>query len=91
MLQDLPDDPAAAEFDDLPADADEATRQDLAERMIPYVRALRSKHPAGDSDAPRGARFARRTLDQAVKDLHNPAQLDVLGRIEVLLGTPPRT
>lgn len=94
MLQDLPDDPAATEFDDLPADAGEATRQDLAERMMPYVHALRSGHPGAndpDSDAPRGARFAQETLDRAIGDLYNPAQLDVLRRIKILLGTPPRT
>ena len=93
MLQDLPDDPVAAEFDDLPAEADEATRQAVAERMVPYVQALRARHPHLDeslSDAPRGTRSAARTVGDALRDLYNLAQLDVLQRTEALLrATPP--
>ncbi len=88
MLQDLPDDPVATEFDTLPDDADEPTRQAVAERMVPYVHALRARHPDLDepySDAPRGARFAEHTVGQALRDLHNSAQLDVLRRIHALL------
>ena len=40
LLRNAPDEPAASAFDDLPADADEATRQDLAERLVPYIRAI---------------------------------------------------
>ena len=89
MLQDLPDDPVGAEFDDLPPDADEPTRQAVAERMVPYVRALRARHPDLDepySDAPRGTLFAERTAARAILDLYNPAQLDVLRRYVALLG-----
>jgi DNA-binding transcriptional MerR regulator len=87
MLQDLPDDPVAAEFDDLPDDADEPTRQAVAERMVPYVHALRARHPDLDgpySDAPRGAPFVARTVGEALRDLYNPAQLDVLRRYHAL-------
>jgi DNA-binding transcriptional MerR regulator len=90
MLQDLPDDPVAAEFDDLPAEADEATRQAVAERMVPYVHTVRARHPDLNeplSDAPRGARFAARTVGDALRDLYNPAQLDVLQRTEALIRT----
>ncbi len=89
MLQDLPDDPVAAEFDDLPEDADEPTREDVARRMVPYVQALRTRHPdLGEphADAPRGARFAARTVGEALRELYNPAQLDVLQRTEALLS-----
>ena len=88
MLQDLPDDPVAAEFDDLPGDAEEPTRQGVAERMVPYIRALRARHPDlqnPGTDAPRGARFVERTVGEALRDLYNPAQLDVLQRTEVLI------
>ena len=64
MLLHLPDDPVAAEFDDLPADTDESTRQDVARRMVPYVRALRARHPdlhGPPSDAPGDPRSAART------------------------------
>ncbi|GAA1180510.1 MerR family transcriptional regulator [Pseudonocardia alaniniphila] len=96
MLQDLPDDPVAADFDDLPDDADEPTRQAVAERMVPYIHALRARHPDLEkpySDAPRGPRFVERTVTKALQDLYNPAQLDVLQRAHTLIregrGTPP--
>ncbi|WP_258349328.1 MerR family transcriptional regulator [Saccharopolyspora gregorii] len=84
MLENLPQDPAADEFDALPADADEATRADLAERMKPYVRALRALNPdltEAHEDAPGGPAFARRTVGKAVAELYNAAQLDVLRRV----------
>lgn len=83
MMRDTPEDPAATELDNLPADADDATRQDLAERLAPYIKAVRQAHPALDdsrADAPRGKRFADKAIDDAMLDLYNPAQLDVLRR-----------
>jgi DNA-binding transcriptional MerR regulator len=83
MMRETPEDPAATELDNLPADADEATRGDLAERLAPYIRSVREAHPAIDdsrADAPRGKRFADKAIDAAMLDLYNPAQLDVLRR-----------
>ncbi|MFI0510197.1 MerR family transcriptional regulator [Streptomyces sp. WSLK1-5] len=54
--------PVARELDELPADADEATRQSLAERLVPHVRGLRARHPGLRdlaSDAPRGRKAVR--------------------------------
>jgi DNA-binding transcriptional MerR regulator len=88
MLQNLPVNPDASEFYDLPADADERTRQNVAERLVPYARVVRAEHPGLNTlkvDAPRGARFVERTLGEAMKDLYNPAQIDVVQRTEVLL------
>ena len=92
MLQDLPADPAVSEFDDLPADADEPTRRDVAERLAPYVRALYAEHPgliAPHSDAPHSPRFVEQTIGKALRDLYNLAQLDVLRRTQILLGSAP--
>jgi DNA-binding transcriptional MerR regulator len=92
MLQNLPADPVNAEFDDLPADADPPTRQDLAERMAPYARRLRAENPGLstlNSDAPHGARFVEQTVGKAMQDLYNPAQLDVVRRTEILLRAAP--
>ena len=83
MMRETPDDPAASELDNLPADADEATREDLAERLAPYIRAINEAHPSlaqSRSDAPRGERFAEKAIGAAMVDLYNPAQLDVLRR-----------
>ncbi|MEV6782933.1 hypothetical protein [Streptomyces sp. NPDC051098] len=72
----------ARELDQLPADADEPARQRLAERLVPYVRGLRVKHP----DAPRGRQHAARTIGKAITDLYNPAQVDVMQRLHELLS-----
>lgn len=88
MMRETPDDPAATELDNLPADASDETRQSLAERLVPYIRAIREANPGlADSraDAPRGKRFADRVIDDAMADLYNPAQLDVLRRAGEIL------
>ncbi|OZM71186.1 MerR family transcriptional regulator [Amycolatopsis antarctica] len=88
MLQNLPQDPVAAEFDSLPADTGETVRQDLAERLVPYFRALHSENPTlrdAGADAPHGANFAQDTVDKALNDVYNPAQLDVMRRLRPLL------
>ncbi|WP_226378287.1 helix-turn-helix domain-containing protein [Pseudonocardia abyssalis] len=92
LLQNLPADAAADEFDDLPADADEETRQAVAGRLVPYIHALFAEHPglaAPHTDAPRGARFVAETAGKALQDLYNPAQLDVLRRTKGLVGDSP--
>ncbi|WP_445166792.1 helix-turn-helix domain-containing protein [Mycolicibacterium sp. Dal123E01] len=90
MMRETPDDPAATELDNLPADASEETRQALVVRLVPYIRGVREAHPGLDesrADAPRGKRFADKVIDDAMVDLYNPAQLDVLRRAgEMLRG-----
>ncbi|WP_328397772.1 MerR family transcriptional regulator [Nocardia sp. NBC_00416] len=80
-------DPVADEFDDLPADADERTRQDLAERFAPHARDLAAAHPGlhDVDDAPGGPRFVSETIGMALVDLYNPAQIDVLRRMAPML------
>ncbi|MEJ8280868.1 MerR family transcriptional regulator [Pseudonocardia spirodelae] len=83
MLREVHPDPAQQEFDALPADADEATRDALVARMAPYLRAIHDAHPglrAPDHDAPVGRARAAQTLGRAMRELYNPAQLDVLVR-----------
>lgn len=90
MLRDQSDDPVNREFDTLPADADEQTRQDVAERMVPPLRELFDKHPelrTPTTDAPHGEAFAKKTIGKALRDLYNPAQLDVMQRVNTLLTT----
>jgi DNA-binding transcriptional MerR regulator len=84
LMQNYHRDPSAAEFDNLPADADEQTRSELTERLAPHVRALYSEHPEmghWHTAAPRGAPFAMRSLGVAIADLYNSAQIDVLVRV----------
>jgi DNA-binding transcriptional MerR regulator len=92
MMQSYEHEPVMTEFDELSPDADEQTREDLAARMVPHVRALRAEHPelrTADADAPHGAAFAARTLGQALQDLYTPAQIDVLVRLERLNTETP--
>lgn len=86
-------DPAGAEFADLPADADERTRAELAERMASFVRSVYDRHPGLSTlhdDAPRGREFVRQTVGTAVAELCNPAQVDVLRRLGALLAEEGR-
>ncbi|MFE0443351.1 MerR family transcriptional regulator [Streptomyces sp. PDY-4] len=81
--------PVARELDELPADADEAARQSLAERLVPHVRGLRARHPGLRdlaSDAPRGRQHTARTIGKAITDLYSPAQVDVMRRLQKLLS-----
>lgn len=78
--------PALAEFDALPADADEQTRQDLAERMreTPSVRKMLTEFPTFEdtsAGSPHGEKFARDAIVRAVAELYHPAQIDVLVRM----------
>lgn len=89
MLAEARPDPAQERFDTLPADADEATRQELADRMVPYMRALYETHPglvAPNTDAPIGEQRAEQTLGRAMRELYNTAQLDVLVRAGKVLA-----
>ncbi|MEU9805928.1 MerR family transcriptional regulator [Mycobacterium sp. NPDC050853] len=86
MFLDQQDRDLDRELEDLPADADEPTRADLAERLAVQARRLYTEHPgmlASTADAPRGQQFVERTIAQALLDLFNPAQLDVLVRVGV--------
>lgn len=84
-----PGNPAMAEFDALPADADEQTRADLAERAAPFVRELHTSYPnlSSVADSPVGPQRAVQALGLALKDLYNEAQFDVLVRIGRLLAS----
>ncbi|WP_163887353.1 MerR family transcriptional regulator [Mycolicibacterium hippocampi] len=89
LLRDAPDEPVALAYDSLPADADDATRQEVAEKMIPYIQALYTAHPGlleSRTDAPKGKRFADETIAEAMSELYNDAQLDVLRRIGQIMS-----
>nr|WP_245733668.1 MerR family transcriptional regulator [Lentzea jiangxiensis] len=78
--------PVLVEFDELPADADEATRQDLAERMRvhPQVLEMRAAFPVPASlygASPYSEKFVAQTIVKTIAELYNKAQLDVLVRL----------
>ena len=88
-LSALPPSPASTAFDQLPADADAATRHELAIRLLPRSRTLHVMLPRLRTATTGLSVAAARTLDEAVRDLYNPAQFDVLRRIGLLLRSRP--
>jgi len=87
-LQKLPGSPATSGFDGLPADADEAIRQEIADRLLSRIRRVLAMVP-GLWSAVTGPTAAARAVREAVLDLYNPAQLDVLCRIGRRLRAGP--
>jgi len=78
--------PVLVEFDELPADADEETRQDLADRMRvhPHVLEMRAAFPDQAtlySASPHSEKFVAQTIVKAIAELYNEAQIDVLVRM----------
>ena len=76
-----------AELDALPPDADPATRRRLAEELAPVIAGLTETYPwlnDPGSRSPRGAVFAEGTVVQALAELYNPAQLEVLNRAHLI-------
>ncbi|GAB2629389.1 transcriptional regulator, MerR family protein [Paractinoplanes abujensis] len=77
------DHPVNAELDALPADADEATRQSIAERLAPIIARNLTDYPwLNDPSAhlSQGEQATTQTFVDAVVALYNAAQVDVLGR-----------
>jgi DNA-binding transcriptional MerR regulator len=88
-LHSTPRPPVQAEFDALPADADEATRQRLAENYAPIARRQFEEHPSL-KDVAASEALTKPVVLHGLVELYNPAQLDVLQRMNALLElTPP--
>ncbi|GAA0577894.1 MerR family transcriptional regulator [Kribbella sandramycini] len=84
FLAEYVEDPAVGEFDRLAPDADEPTRADLVDRLSEHFATIRTEFPElqeSRTTAPGGPGHVGRTIDLAMNDLYNPAQLDVLQRI----------
>ncbi|NNH68326.1 MerR family transcriptional regulator [Nocardia uniformis] len=83
LLRDPDAIPAGSELDRLPADADERTRAELADRLFPQIRDQFAEHPglSDRGDTSGSARRANQTMALAAAELYNPAQLDVMRRI----------
>ncbi|MBE1489258.1 helix-turn-helix domain-containing protein [Plantactinospora soyae] len=80
-------DPINADIDALPADADEATRQNLAEKLAPILAQHLIDYPWLSDPAghlSKSEHVTQQTFVDAVVALYNTAQLDVLGRASVL-------
>ncbi|MFF5075497.1 MerR family transcriptional regulator [Actinoplanes sp. NPDC000266] len=80
-------DPVNAELDALPEDADEATRQDLAERFAPLIARNLTDYPWLSDPAAhlsKSADVTTQTVLDAIVSIYNTAQVDVLTRASIL-------
>jgi DNA-binding transcriptional MerR regulator len=89
LMRNPVEDPAGDAFEQLPADADEQTRAEVAEGLVAFVQELWRQHPGLSTltaDAPRGEKFAKKTVGNAFQEIYNEAQTDVLRRLRILLA-----
>ncbi|APU14819.1 helix-turn-helix domain-containing protein [Actinoalloteichus fjordicus] len=80
--------PADNDLTDLPPDADDQTRHELAKRLAAHVSDLDARHPGlldVSQDTPLGKYVTAQTLSVAITDLYNPAQIDVMQRMSKIL------
>ncbi|GAA1769393.1 MerR family transcriptional regulator [Agromyces humatus] len=80
-------DAVGADIDALPADADEATRQQLVERLAPILARNLIDYPWLSDPAAHlstSKHVTQQTLVEVMVELYNPAQLDVLARASIL-------
>ncbi|WP_202972615.1 MerR family transcriptional regulator [Tsukamurella tyrosinosolvens] len=78
--------PAGDDFDRLPADADDATIEDVVARLVPDVLRQVTDFPdlgIWSDEGGHDQRTAQRVLLAALTELYNPAQLQVLGQVAV--------
>jgi hypothetical protein len=86
-LEAHPNDDLDEAFRDLPEDADDATRQALAEQLAPFIDPGATAHGVTlepRATTPGQAEAARRAVGHALRALYNPAQVDVLRRAHLL-------
>ncbi|ASO20243.1 DNA-binding transcriptional MerR regulator [Actinoalloteichus hoggarensis] len=88
MVKTSQEHPTEAELTNLPDDADEQTRHELAKRLAAHVSDLEKAFPRfleAAQDTRLGTRAAAETIGVAITDLYNSAQIDVMRRLNTLL------
>lgn len=88
MTADETDD-TGPDIDNLPPDADEQTREELARRVAAIIVKHLAAYPWLSDPAahlPRGTQISTQAFGDALTELYNEAQLDVLFRANVLAG-----
>ena len=93
MTADETDD-TGPDIDSLPADADEQTRQELAERVAEVIVKHLVSYPwlrEPVTHLPRGSAASMQTFGDALTELYNGAQLDVLFRANTIAEQAMRT
>jgi DNA-binding transcriptional MerR regulator len=78
-----------AQLDRLPPDADEESRERLVRLLVPALEQNLTEYPwllDQSEHLSRSERVAQQTIREAVAELYNPAQLDVIHRASVIAG-----
>lgn len=81
MLEETPRTEADEEFENLPPDADRATKQRLAEYYAPIIEQQRAEYPWLNDPTTRSTRSPSTlatTMTETLREIYNPAQLEVL-------------
>jgi DNA-binding transcriptional MerR regulator len=87
MLEETPRTECDEELETLTPDADEATRQRLAEYLAPIIERQQAAYPwltDPTSRSVKGAATLKSTILESLRELYNPAQLDVLYRANLI-------
>lgn len=87
MLEETPRTDTDEEFEQLPPDADQATRRRLAEYFAPIIARQKAAYPWLNDPASRSAKSAatlESTIVESLRELYNPAQLEVLYRADLI-------
>ncbi|MEV7867174.1 MerR family transcriptional regulator [Streptomyces sp. NPDC088124] len=84
----------AAQFENLPADAPEDVRRELARRLAPEVREQQENHPFLrdlEASSRRDGAITQSVVVQALVEFYNEAHLDVLQRVNALIAEDDAT
>lgn len=88
LVEEHPRTAADEEFDNLPPDADTATRIRLAEYFAPVIKQKQADYPWLNDPATRASKdpaTLEHTMVESLRELYNPAQLDVLSRAHLII------
>jgi DNA-binding transcriptional MerR regulator len=89
MLEETPRTDLDEKFENLPPDADRATKKRLAEYYAPIIKQQRADYPWLDDPTTRAttspATLAT-TMTETLREIYNPAQLEVLYRADLIIN-----
>lgn len=88
ILAETPRTASDEEFENLPPHADQATKKRLAEHYAPIIRQQRADYPWLTDPATRSTRSTTTlvsTMTETLREIYNPAQLEVLYRADLII------
>jgi DNA-binding transcriptional MerR regulator len=89
ILEDTPRTESDEEFENLPPDADRATKKRLARYYAPIIARQKADYPWLDDPTTRATKSESTlatTMTETLREIYNPAQLEVLYRADLILN-----